>query len=147
MIQPVSVKSIAEDPAAPWEQVTLAEGSKGPILAQRFMLRVVACRKDGDRNYLKPGKEVWLYIRKYEDGTIKYFVSDAPEDIPCAELDRAATLRWPIEQCFEECKSYLGMTHYEGRSYPGWKRHILFVMIAHLFTTQIREIVKKRGSL
>ena len=134
-------------PAAPWEQVTLAEGSKGPILAQRFMLRVVACRKDGDRNYLKPGKEVWLYIRKYEDGTIKYFVSDAPEDIPCAELDRAATLRWPIEQCFEECKSYLGMTHYEGRSYPGWKRHILFVMIAHLFTTQIREIVKKRGSL
>ena len=111
------------------------------------MLRVVACRKDGNRNYLKPGKEVWLYIRKYEDGTIKYFVSDAPKDIPCAELDRAATLRWPIEQCFEECKSYLGMPHYEGRSYPGWKRHILFVMIAHLFTTQIREIVKKRGSL
>ena len=146
-IQPVSVKSIAEDPAAPWEQVTLAEGSKGPILAQRFMLRVVACRKDGDRNYLKPGKEVWLYIRKYEDGTIKYFVSNAPQDTPCAELDRAATLRWPIEQCFEECKSYLGMTHYEGCSYPGWKRHILFVMIAHLFTTQIREIVKKRGSL
>nr|WP_320985916.1 IS701 family transposase [Enterocloster clostridioformis] len=145
-VQPVSVKCIAENPDAPWELVTLAEGSKGPIVAQRFIMRVVACRKDGNRSYVKPGEEVWLYIRKYEDGTIKYFVSNAPKDTPYAELDRAATLRWPIEQCFEECKSYLGMTHYEGCSYPGWKRHMLFVMIAHLFTTQIREDTKKRGS-
>ena len=111
------------------------------------MMRVVSCRKDGNRNYVEPGQEVWLYIRRYEDGSIKYFVSNAPEDIPYAELDCAATLRWPIEQCFEECKSYLGMAHYEGCSYPGWKRHMLFVMIAHLFTINIREIVKKRGSL
>lgn len=146
-IAPVSVKQIADNPDIPWECVTLAEGVKGPVLAQRKLLRCISCRADGSRNYVKPGPEIWLYIRKYEDGTIKYFVSNAPQDIPCAELDRAATLRWPIEQCFEECKSYLGMTHYEGCSYPGWKRHILFVMIAHLFTTQIRENVKKRGSL
>lgn len=144
--QPVCVRNLAEAPEAPWEQVTLVEGSKGPIQAQRFIKRVVSCRKDGNRNYVKPGEEVWLYIRKYEDGTIKYFVTNAPEDISYTELDRAATLRWPIEQCFEECKSYLGMTHYEGCSYPGWTRHMLFVMIAHLFTTQMREMAKKRGS-
>lgn len=145
-IQPVSVRSLAEAADAPWEQVTLAEGSKGPIQAKRFMMRVVSCRKDGNRNYVKPGEAVWLYIRKYEDGTIKYFVSNAPEDISYRELDYAATLRWPIEQCFEECKSYLGMSHYEGCSYPGWRRHMLFVMIAHLFTIQMRETAKKRGS-
>lgn len=144
-ISPVCVKSVAEDPEIPWEQVTLAEGAKGPIVAQRKLIRCVSCRADGSRNYVKPGSEIWLYLRKYEDGTIKYFVSNAPGEIAPGELDRAAALRWPIEQCFEECKSYLGMGHYECRNYTGWMRHMQFVMIAHLFTTQIKELVKKRG--
>ena len=49
--------------------------------AQRFIIRVVSCRKDGNRNYVKPGEAVWLYARRYEDGTIKYFVSNAPDHI------------------------------------------------------------------
>lgn len=68
-----------------------------------------------NRNYVEPGSEIWLYLRKYQDGRIKYFVSNAPGKIEPQELDRAATLRWPIEQCFEEYKSYLGMGHYECR--------------------------------
>lgn len=141
---PTSVRKIAEDPSFPWETVVLAEGSKGPILAERKFLRCFSCRADGSRNYMKPGSEIWLYLRKYADGEIKYFVCNAPADLPIQELDRAATLRWPIEQCFEECKSNLGMGHYECRSYKGWNRHMLFVMIAHLFAIQIREIFKKK---
>ena len=64
-------------------------------------------------------------------------------DFPVQELDRATPLRWPIEQCFEECRSNLGMGHYEGRSYQGWHHHMLFVMTAHLFTTQVQDILKK----
>lgn len=96
---------------------------------------------------MKPGDEIWLYLRKYADEEIKYFVCNAPADLPVEELDRAATLRWPIEQCFEECKSNLGMADYECRSYQGWVRHMLFVMITHLFATQIREMFKKKQSL
>ena len=63
----------------------------------------------------------------------------------CAgDKGRTATLRWPIEQCFEECKSYLEMGHYECRSYSGRMRHMQFVMIAHLFTAQIKEMVINR---
>lgn len=142
--KPVSVVEIAQDPSIPWETVILAEGAKGPIVAERKYMRCFACRKDRNRNYRKPGPEIWLYLRKYADGEIKYFVSNAPKELTVHELDRAATLRWPIEQCFEECKSNLGMGHYECRSYQGWKRHMLFVMIAHLFTTYIREIFKKK---
>ena len=47
-------------------------------------------------------------------------IAEAPEDTSYAVLDRAATLRWPIGQCFEECKSHLDLRHYEGYSYPGW---------------------------
>ena len=144
--KPVSVQEIAEEPSIPWETVVLAEGAKGPIMAERKCIRCFACRKDGNRNYVKAGEEIWLYLRKYADGEIKYFVSNAPGELPVHELDRAATLRWPIEQCFEECKSSLGMGHYECRSYQGWKRHMLFVMIAHLFASSIREIFKKKQS-
>ena len=143
---PTSVRDIAEDPSLPWETVVLAEGAKGPIIAERKFLRCFSCRADGSRNYVKPGDEIWLYLRKYAGDEIKYFVSNAPADLPVGELDRAATLRWPIEQCFEECKSNLGMGDYECRSYQGWNRHMLFVMITHLFATQIREIFKKKQS-
>lgn len=145
-IAPVSVKSIAENDGIPWETVILAEGSKGAIYAKIKKVRCVACRNDGSRNYVKPGADIWLYLREYEDRTIKYFVSNAPGDIAPEELNRAAMLRWPIEQCFEECKGYLGMSHYECRSYSGWMRHMLFVMIAHLFVTSIQLSLKKRCS-
>lgn len=141
---PTSVQDIAQDPTYPWEKVTLAEGSKGPVIAERKFMRCFSCRKDENRNYVKPGSEIWLYLRKYADGELKYFTSNAPAELSVQELDRAATLRWPIEQCFQECKSNLGMAHYECRSYQGWHRHMLLVMITHLFATQIREILKKK---
>ena len=97
--------------------------------------------------YVKTGDEIWLYLRRYADGEIKYSVCNAPANLPVSELDRAATLRWPIEQCFEEWKSNLWMGDYECRSYRGWVCHMLFVMISHLFATQIRESFKKSNSI
>ena len=140
---PVSVQESAQNPDYPWETIVPAEGSKGPVYAERKFIRCFSCQKDQNRNYVKPGDEVWLYLRKYADGEVKCFTSNAPPVLPVQELDRAAALRWPIEQCFEECRSSLGMGHYECRSYQGWHRHMLFVMTAHLFTTQARDLLKK----
>lgn len=47
------------------------EGAKGPIIAERKILRCFSCRAERNRNYVKPGDEIWLYLRKY-------FVSNAP---------------------------------------------------------------------
>jgi len=52
-------------------------------------------------------------------------------------------MRWPIEQCFEECKNYLGMGDYEARSWSAWYKHMLFVMVAHLFIIEMRLFYKK----
>ena len=62
---------------------------------------------------------------------------------PLETLNRVAVSRWSIEQCFQECKSYLGMGHYEARSYKAWHRHMLFVMMAHAFLLLVRNTVKK----
>ncbi len=98
---------------SPGKLLYLQRGRKTRSLQKETILRCYACRKDGNRNYVKPGSEIWLYLRKYADGEIKYFVSNAPGRLSVQELDRAAALRWSIEQCFEECKSNLGMGHYE----------------------------------
>jgi len=139
--EPVAIKTIIDDDTVPWVKRIIAEGAKGPIVAEVKCLRCVASRKEN--RLFMPKTEIWVYIRKHEDGTIKYFVSNMPNDTSIEELDRLATARWSIEQCFQECKSYLGMTHYETRSYQAWHRHMLLVMIAHLFITVLRRFLKK----
>jgi SRSO17 transposase len=141
----VSVKSIAGNSEIPWRRAKVGEGSKGTTYADIKILRATACRTVDSQ--ATRHCNIWLYIRKYENGDIKFFISNAPEETTEQELHEAATLRWPIEQCFQECKSYLGMEHCEGRSYTGLLRHWLFVMIAHLFTTSLRIGLKKQEFL
>ena len=137
-VLPVTVTSIANDPTIPWNKVVLGEGSKGPIVAEVKCLRVVE-----SSNHL-PGEEVRLYIRRYADGKLKFSLCNAPADTGMETLNEVALMRWPIEQCFEECKSYLGLDHYESRSWNAWHRHILFVFIAHLFLQELRLRFKKK---
>lgn len=139
--QPVTIKAVLNDESVPWVKRAVAEGTKGPVIADIKCARYVSCRKEN--RLFMPKSEIWVYIRKHEDGTIKYFVSNMPCDVSTSELDRLATARWSIEQCFQECKSYLGMTHYETRSFHAWHRHMLFVMIAQLFLTVLRDFLKK----
>jgi len=143
---PEMVKDIANDKTIPWLKTTLCEGSKGPIIADVKYMRCVRCDTLTKKNqYLIPIAESWLYIRRYDNGDIKYFFSNAPADIPVEQLHRASTMRWSIEQCFQECKSYLGMGHYESRTYQAWHRHMLMVMVAHLFTLELRLHYKKNA--
>jgi SRSO17 transposase len=144
--QPVPISQIAKDENIPWQRVFLGEGAKGPIIADVKCLRIVEAIKGEPANQYLPYQEVWLYIRKFADGKIKYAFSNAPANIKQEALDQAATKRWPIEQCFEECKSYLGMGHYETRSWTAWHRHMLFVFIAHLFTIELRLMFKKNSN-
>lgn len=133
------VSAIAADDSLPWESITLMEGAKGPVITNVKYCRIIEIQDGRDAD------ELWLYIRKFEDGTIKYSLSNAPADIHISELHHAATLRWPIEQSFQECKSFLGMGHYETRSYVGWNRHMLLVMIAHLFVLEVRYQFQKKN--
>lgn len=138
---PTTVKVLAENDNFQWEKVGF-EGSKGVLYSNIKIIRCFSCRTN-DKSLPVLHDKIWLYIRRYDNGDTKYFLTNAPEDISREELHKAATMRWPIEQCFEECKSYLGMADFEGRSYNGFLRHLLFVMIAHLFSTSLRLTLKK----
>lgn len=139
--QSVPVRTLATASTCPWTPVVLAEGAKGPIRAEVAALRVYPCR-DG----LPTAEPVWLFLRRTEDGQLKYAFSNAPADTPLATLCRAATLRWPIEQCFQDGKSQVGMDHYEHRSWPAWHRHMLYVCLALHFLLRLRLRFKKNTS-
>ena len=78
-----AVSQIAASESTEWERVVLADGSKGPIVAEVSIERV---RENRDK---KPGTELWLIIRRLETGKLKYYLSNAPKDIPHEELKRA----------------------------------------------------------
>ena len=89
----ISVKSFAKDDSIPWVKTVLAEGTKGLIIADVKCIRCVSCASTTKYgNYVAPEEEIWLYIRKYADGTIKYFVSNAPSNIDTAVLNKVSTM-------------------------------------------------------
>jgi len=52
-------------------------------------------------------------------------------------------MRWPIEQCFQDGKSEVGMDQYEHRSWTAWHRHMLYVSLALQFLLRMRHRLKK----
>ncbi len=135
---PMTVGDLAKCIDLPWTKTVLDDGAKGPIMADVTRVRVVLCH-----NKL-PAEEVWLLLRRHADGSFKYSISNCPIDTPMEEMLRVSLLRWPIEQCFEECKSNLGMGHYETRGWLAWHRHMLFVFMVHLILLAVRLKTKKK---
>jgi SRSO17 transposase len=135
-----SVSDIAASKRLCWKSVIVAEGAKGPIIAKVARIQVYLAR-DG----LPVGERQWLFLRKNTDGKIKYAISNAPKQIPFAELIKASTMRWPIEQCFQEGKGQLGMDNYEHRSWPAWHRHMIYVFLALHFLLRMRLKFKKNS--
>ncbi len=117
-----------------WYRRTVSEGAKGPITYE-FMKRRVVLAKDGE-----PDRTVWLIIRRNpEDKTnLSYFISNAGRSTRLKTFVWLSGIRWAIEQCFEEAKSDLGMSHYEVRKFPGWRHHMLTTMLAHFFLWHMR---------
>ena len=122
-----------------WKSAIVAEGAKGPIVAKVARIRVYLSR-DG----LPVGDQVWLFLRKNVDGKIKYAISNAPKQISFSDLIKASTMRWPIEQCFQEGKDQVGMDYYEHRSWPAWHRHMTYVFLALHFLLRLRLKFKKK---
>ena len=133
----LTVADLAAEPGIRWQRVILAEGAKGPILADVARMRVRDNRDD------HPGVKQWLILRRLEDGRMKYYLSNASAYAGERTLWEVLVRRWPIEQCFEDGKKHLGMDHYENRSWRGWHRHMLYVSLAMLFLLRLRLRFKK----
>ena len=126
-----------------WYRRKVSEGTKGPI-EYEFTKRRIFLSKNGT-----PEKEVWLIIKRTieKHPSYRYFLSNAPVSTRLPTFVWLSGLRWPIEQCFEEAKSELGMDHYEVRKYQGWHHHMLTCMLAHFFLWHLKIRLGKKSTI
>ena len=73
---------------------------------------------------------------------IKFYLSNAPEDLGREEMVRISGMRWPIEIVFTEDKSEIGLDQYETRSWLGWHHHVTLSFLAHHFLVRVRVRLK-----
>ena len=126
-----------------WYRRKVSEGTKGPI-EYEFTKRRIVLSKNG-----MPEKEIWLIIRRTieKQPSYSYFLSNAPVSTRLPTFVWLSGLRWPIEQCFEETKTELGMDHYEVRKYRGWHHHMLTCMLAHFFLWHLKIRLGKKSTV
>ena len=126
-----------------WYRRKVSEGTKGPI-EYEFTKRRIILSKNGT-----PDKTVWLIMRRTieKNPSYRYFLSNAPLSTRLPTFVWLSGLRWPIEQCFEEAKTELGMDHYEVRKYRGWNHHILTCILAHFFLWHLKIRLGKKSTV
>jgi SRSO17 transposase len=110
----------------PWQVLRLARESLADqvwrVKAARVWLKSVAGWSAGT---------YWLiWASNDATGEEKFFLSNAMAETPVALLVRVAFRRACVEYCFRVCKSELGFTHFEGRSYQGLQRHLSLCLLA-----------------
>ena len=140
---PVTVEELARQ--ASWTEVIRPSASFGVERVFVSRLRVFLVPKEP----LDPPSSVWLFLfrseAQNEQGKTKYVLCNAPEDCPLETMVQVSILRWSIERALLEGKSFLGMGHYENRSWTGWHRHMAHVFLAHLFLQSLRIDFKKKS--
>ena len=82
-----------------------------------------------------------LLIRKDEDGTTRYSLTNSKKQLP--KLAFMQGQRYFVERAFQDAKQQLGLNEYQVRSYSAWQRHITMSIMASQFLTEEKIRQKK----
>lgn len=141
--QPISVLEVARTlPQKSWRQLSWRAGTNGTLSSRFVRVRVRAAHRDRART------EEWLLIEwpLQEAEPTHYWLSPLPADISFKKLVTHAKGRWMIERDYQELKSELGLSHYEGRSWRGFHHHATLCIAAYGFLMLERLAGKKNSA-
>jgi SRSO17 transposase len=114
-----------------WKRFKVRDGEKGPIEVEAAGTRVRTM--DGRR--VGPEERLVVIRSVGEHPRVWYTLSNAPPEVPLADVVRVHAERHRIEQMFEEAKGETGLAHYEVRSWVGWHHHMTLSLLALWFVT------------
>lgn len=138
-----SVRVIAHQvPRRAWRLVSWRNGWNRPWKAHFAALRVTPAQRWPHR---RRAPEVWLLFERDRGATprVKAYLIALPATASLRALVRLAHHRWAIEQQYQELKDELGLDHFEGRSFPGWHRHVVLTALAYAWLQDER---RRRGA-
>ena len=122
-----------------WETWHIKDMEKGPAVWEARAVRFQPTEEG------VAGDEQWLIIvRNVLSSEVKYFLCNAPEDASLGTMLRVAFYRWHIERLFRESKQETGLDHFEGRTYLGWRRHLLLTSVSILFLSEQRDRLRTK---
>lgn len=120
----------------PWRRWRVRDGAKGPMIWE--VKRSPFSLQGPDR---LPGPLWHLVVARnvLDPAEIKFFVSNAPPEQSLGSILLVGFSRWHVERSFEDGKGEVGLDHYEGRRYPGLKRHLILSAISYLFLAKTNQ--------
>jgi hypothetical protein len=115
--------------------VTWLQGPEGRALRSQFLSLPVGTagpglRAGGPRRLLVD----WPLCKPRPQ---RFWLTNLLEE-PTERLVELATSRWRVRQCLSELDDQYGLSHYEGRSFPGWHHHVTLVAAAFAFHNRSR---------
>jgi SRSO17 transposase len=129
----------------PWVKYHIKDSDKGPVIWEVKHATIYIREESRGGPMMKPWRLlVARNVMNEDEEEIKYFISNAPADIPIDNLLLAGFSRWRVERSFQDTKQKLGLGHYEGRNYTGLIRHLLLCSLSYYFLqTQWLALSKK----
>ena len=137
-----AVKVVAKrTPVGEWSRHRVRDGEKGPIEVRAMRLPVETKRRRGGL-----ARET-LLVMETLDGTDRWnFLSNADDEVPTADLVRAASRRHLIEEAFGLGKGEVGLSHYEVRNWQGWHHHTACALLGGWFLVRESRMLGKKSA-
>ena len=119
-----------------WQRWRVKDGQQGPMVWE--VKHVPFFMQGPDR---LPGPRWHLVVARHvlAPTELKFFVSNASPETRVGAILLTGFSRWRVERCFEDGKGEVGLDHYEGRRYPGLKRHLILSAISYLFLARTNQ--------
>jgi SRSO17 transposase len=128
-----------QQPARAWRRVSWRKGARRTWQARFLAVRVTPVVLWRQHRALET---LWLLCERpagRSAAPLKWYLSNLPPTTHLRTLVRAAHQRWAIEQQYQQLKEELGLDHFEGRSYPGWQRHVALTALAYTWLQHERR--------
>lgn len=121
--------------AQPWRRIRIKDTTRGPLAWEVKTARVHLVVPTPRGQPPRPSeRRYWLILaRAPATQELKYFISNAAENVALPELLKVAFARWHVEKWFERAKQEVGLGAFEVRTYTSLIRHWLCAQIAMYF--------------
>ena len=91
--------------------------------------------------YGNPARPLWLIIRRtpgVDASELAFHLSNAESEPPSEELATVLDAAPQANQYLADAEEFLGLSHYEWRSWISWHHHMDHVVLAHGLATRAR---------
>jgi SRSO17 transposase len=120
---------VARQPAGRWRQVTVRDGTKGPLQVKVLLASVQTKDAGGQVGPL----ERLAVLRSCEPKPQTWYALSNAREARRGEVARVHGARHRIEELLQAGNGEVGLDHYEVRSWVGWHHHMTLSLLALWF--------------